>query len=117
MPYADRERRLAYLRDYRRNNPDPRDAGARAKSKVEQLRELLRRIKEENPCIDCGNRYPFYVMDFDHARGVKEFEIRIGVAGRKGWSRIYDEIAKCDIVCANCHRIRTWDRMHSVPLP
>jgi hypothetical protein len=117
MPYADRERRLAYLRDYRRTNRDPRDAAARSRSKVEQLRALTKRLKEEHPCADCGEHYPYYVMDFDHVRGVKEFEVRIATASRKGWSRIYAEIAKCDIVCANCHRVRTWDRMHSAPLP
>lgn len=66
----------------------------------------------DTPCIDCGGVFPWCVMDFDHRPGeVKEFGI-----GRVGHyrttpttiARLEKEIAKCDLVCANCHRIRTW---------
>ncbi|AJD82175.1 HNH endonuclease [Mycobacterium phage Cosmo] len=52
-------------------------------------------------------------MDFDHVRGVKEFNI--GSYRTKSYSlqRIRDEIAKCDVVCSNCHRIRTHDRKNA----
>jgi hypothetical protein len=64
-------------------------------------------IKLEAGCMDCGLMSPYpEVYDFDH---------RPGVAKVKDVSRLYfgpmhvlvAEIAKCDIVCANCHRIRT----------
>lgn len=60
------------------------------------------------PCMDCGGEFPDYVMQFDHVRGQKH---RI-VSGMKQYSkeRIDAEIAKCDIVCANCHAIRTEKR-------
>ena len=58
------------------------------------------------PCIDCGIVLPSECMEFDHTRGKKDFEVagfvRIG-AGKK---RILDEIAKCDIRCPNCHKLR-----------
>ena len=61
------------------------------------------------PCADCGRRYPPYVMDFDHVRGVK-----IGNVGSLKMMASMDallaEIAKCDVVCSNCHRIRTHRR-------
>jgi hypothetical protein len=65
----------------------------------------MARLKDQ-PCADCGRRYPSECMDFDHVRGKKIF----GIArewNRWGWKTILREIAKCDVVCANCHRIRT----------
>jgi len=51
-------------------------------------------------------------MDFDHRPGeVKEFNLaQVMSQSRISWSRLLAEIAKCDVVCANCHRIRTWQR-------
>ena len=61
------------------------------------------------PCADCKGCYPYYVMDFDHIRGKKLKGIsQMGTAGR---SLLLAEIAKCDVVCANCHRIRTFRRI------
>ena len=62
------------------------------------------------PCADCKLSFAPYVMDFDHRDPeIKAFEIS-AVAGRgQGtWERLQAEIAKCDIVCARCHRLRTW---------
>jgi hypothetical protein len=74
-------------------------------------RELVRAyIKEAKsvPCTDCGVKYPSYVMDFDHL-GDKEFGIGTR-AGTIPLERLKKEIAKCEVVCANCHRERTWGR-------
>lgn len=64
---------------------------------------------KQRPCADCGVEYPHYVMDLDHRPGVeKEFEI----SGKywKGRAAFLAELAKCDVVCANCHRVRTHTR-------
>lgn len=68
--------------------------------------QLIRDLKSK-PCADCGIEYPFYVMDFDHVRGEKKYAI-----GEHSipWEAIAEEIEKCDVVCANCHRKRTWQR-------
>jgi len=59
------------------------------------------------PCADCGVRFPSVCMDFDHRDpNTKEFNISRSLAHRS-WESILAEIAKCDVVCANCHRIRT----------
>lgn len=72
-------------------------------------RDYLRAYKEAHPCADCHQSYPYYVMDFDHVRGVKtEGLARINLLGMR---RIMDEIDKCDLVCANCHRRRTAHRI------
>lgn len=71
-----------------------------------QLAEIVREAKTNKPCVDCRVIYPAYVMDFDHVRGVKCFAISM----RKNISAgpLYEEIAKCDVICANCHRERTF---------
>jgi len=56
--------------------------------------------------MDCGKRWHFCAMDFDHVRGKKLFEIND--ASCRALQKVKDEIAKCDVVCANCHRIRTY---------
>ncbi len=69
---------------------------------------LTARIAElkANPCLDCGGTFPPECMDFDHRPGeVKLFGVSHGKA--YAWERVEAEIAKCDLVCANCHRIRT----------
>ena len=63
---------------------------------------------KNRPCMDCGIFYPPYVMEFDHVRGKK-----VNGVGRmltNSMVRLVAEIAKCDLVCANCHRERTFTR-------
>lgn len=69
----------------------------------EEKRQYLRKLRE-SPCTDCGNTYPWYVMEFDH---VTKKEFNIGVAINKGWAKLREELAKCEVVCANCHKVRT----------
>jgi len=66
--------------------------------------EWLRKQKDV-PCADCGGRFPPECMDFDHVRGKKAFGIG-GRVGRTPLKDLFREMAKCDVVCANCHRIR-----------
>lgn len=75
----------------------------KAKRAVIQLR--IDKIKSV-PCLDCKQCFPPYVMDFDHVRGKKLFQI----AGHLHyqWKRVKAGIKKCDVVCSNCHRFRTF---------
>lgn len=70
----------------------------------------MRAIIEERkavPCADCGGRFDTVCMDFDHRPGeVKRFSIGDGKS--YGEKVLLAEIAKCDVVCANCHRLRTF---------
>jgi hypothetical protein len=65
---------------------------------------------KNRPCIDCGITYPSCVMDFDHVRGIKRFEISNAVITGYTGEKLANELAKCELVCANCHRIRTYNR-------
>lgn len=76
------------------------------KKQKEYLARYIKEVKERNPCMDCKVAYPYYMMDFDHVRGRKQANVAelIGTLSKK---RIDEEIAKCEVVCSNCHRIRT----------
>ena len=65
---------------------------------------------KDKPCVDCGGKFPPECMDFDHVRGEKLFSVMMRLTASK--VRLETEIAKCDLVCANCHRIRTKKRYH-----
>lgn len=92
-----------------KDRADHREFQARWKrDRNQEFRELLCKAKQR-PCADCGVEYPPYVMDFDHVRGEKLAAVS-RVATTKNRATIEAEIAKCDVVCSNCHRIRTWNR-------
>ena len=74
------------------------------KRRREEQRELIASFRSR-PCADCGIQYPSYVMEFDHARGTKSFNI--GSGRYKSTGALLAELSKCDVVCANCHTIRT----------
>lgn len=67
------------------------------------------------PCMDCGRRFPPCAMDFDHRDAGRKRYTVTRMIGRAGTARILEEVAKCDIVCANCHRSRTYQRRMAVP--
>lgn len=76
----------------------------RSRSVYKEKRVWLNTFKQV-PCMDCNQRFPSYVMDFDH-RENKLWDLSRMV--RFSQEKILAEIAKCDIVCSNCHRIRTY---------
>lgn len=57
-------------------------------------------------CTDCGMSYPPHVMQFDH-RDPSTKSLAIGSAGTPSFQTSLEESTKCDMVCANCHAIRT----------
>jgi hypothetical protein len=70
-----------------------------------QLRRLVREYLLEHPCVDCGESDPG-VLDFDHLRD-KRANISQIVQSGLSWNALWDEIEKCEVRCANCHRRRT----------
>lgn len=71
------------------------------------MQDYLIEQKHMKPCVDCKVAYPYYVMDFDHVRGEKVVNLARMIADGYSLEAIQDEIAKCDLVCSNCHRERT----------
>ncbi len=64
----------------------------------------LRVYKALRGCADCGEHDPI-VLEFDHVRGEKLLTIADARSSRS-WASIMEEIEKCEVVCANCHRRR-----------
>jgi hypothetical protein len=77
--------------------------------KYHRKRKTLMSARKSNPCMDCGRTFPPECMDWDHIRGKKTTNIARLVSAAP--AKLEKEIAKCDLVCANCHRIRTVKRM------
>ena len=71
-----------------------------------KAREFVRNFKAGKPCLDCGQTYPHYIMEFDHIGNDKHRNVSdcVTIASAER------EIVKCELVCANCHRERTFHR-------
>lgn len=74
-----------------------------------QVRAGIDAYLRTHPCVDCG-RPDITVLEFDH-RDPAEKEFNVGELARIGaWPRVLREIEKCDVRCANCHRLRTGEQ-------
>lgn len=65
---------------------------------------IIDRLKSD-PCTDCGGIFPPECMDFDHVRGKK-----LGNISKLPLKLALEELWKCELVCATCHRQRTMER-------
>ena len=74
--------------------------------RAKRRREYLNQAKSV-PCMDCGVQYPPYVMDFDHIAGEKAFGLSQSL--NRSFEKVLAEMEKCEVVCANCHRMRTFN--------
>lgn len=94
----------------------------------EKAREALRRVRrkrrafidslKDKPCADCGIRFHPFVMDLDHRDPAqKRLHVSAMYAGGFSLEAIQEEADKCDVVCANCHRMRTFLRREKTRLP
>jgi transcription elongation factor Elf1 len=75
----------------------------------QQFKKRLSEIKKSSGCLDCGESNPI-VLDFDHLKD-KKYNVSRMIHDGFSWAAIKKEIAKCEVVCANCHRIRTHNRL------
>jgi predicted Zn-ribbon and HTH transcriptional regulator len=75
------------------------------RSQAQKLLEL-----RSVPCQDCSGVFSPYSMEFDHRDPCSKSQRVMAMVGRAGIRRILEEVAKCDVVCANCHRMRTFRR-------
>jgi len=81
----------------------------KARKRKALVRDFVREAKNK-PCADCGISFPYYVMQFDHVRGEKLLNIGNVTSNGASIIKLKNEIDKCDVVCANCHAIRTHER-------
>lgn len=107
MPYKDRSDQAASAaRHYERNREVMIErAGTWRDALRERNKQIVREAKAV-PCADCGLSFPAVCMDFDHAGAEKNGTIA-DLAHHVSTARLLAEIARCEVVCACCHRLRS----------
>jgi len=75
----------------------------------------IRALKMERGCIECGYRAHSEALHFDHLP-TSQKSFNIARAKNMSWGRVMEEIAKCEVVCANCHAVRTYARREAKDL-
>jgi len=107
-----RDRQRAYMRDWSARNPERIQAssvrnydknGARLRAQRKAELDAMKSL----PCTDCHVSYPPYVMQFDHRNPAEKLFPIDASAMRRSHEKLMTELAKCDLVCANCHAERT----------
>lgn len=90
-----------------RSDKDERDRKSRnRKNQRARNQALVLEYLSTHPCVDCGTT-DVRVLEFDHRDpSVKKFNIA-SMYMSLSWSNLLAEIEKCDVRCANHHRIKT----------
>lgn len=95
------ERVRANMARWQRENPEKRRANQK---RITTARKSMIRAAKDRPCVDCGIQLPPEIMDLDHVRGEKLFDLSRAAAYSR--LRIQAELDKCEVRCPNCHRLR-----------
>lgn len=118
-PYSQRrpicpDCRRAYDREYHANLSKEKKLRKQQKQELRRKENIqwMREKKIKSGCVDCGIT-DHRVLQFDH---LPEFDKHVTLANAGAWSRkrLREEIAKCEVVCANCHSIRTYENYFAV---
>ncbi len=96
------------LRGKERYAKDREHINKRIRERSAATMAWVRAIKMDSGCVDCGYKDHPSALDFDHTCDDKLFDIGSGASLSR--EKLQREIDKCDVVCANCHRIRTYNR-------
>jgi len=117
-------RSAAYRARWAKLSPEERRARGRevwhrwgkpyAARRVQEKRALVQALKKA-PCVDCHGVFPTAVMEYDHLQDKVRNVSQMVTSKRSGPKQVMAEIAKCDLVCANCHRVRTARRRAGLP--
>jgi hypothetical protein len=84
---------------------------------VEKKTRIIQQYKMSAGCADCGFAQHPMALEFDHRPGTEKL-FNVGEQiGNKSMDTLWAEIDKCDVVCANCHVIRTESRWEPVQVP
>lgn len=99
------DEKRAYDRNYYHTKVDKKRKLNLTNQRRARVRSMLDDYLSNKSCVDCGIT-DRRVFEFDHVAGIKELEISNAMRHGWSWERLLKEIAKCEIRCANCHRIR-----------
>ena len=100
-----KKKNSARMREWRLANPER--YSALLKTRRRKIFNWLAELKHQSGCTVCKNENEPVCLDFHHRDPtIKGFTVSRKLGGSK--ALVLEEIAKCDVLCANCHRIRTW---------
>jgi len=115
MAYKDNENQKKYVKEhYKKNKAAYISRAIKHKNKKRiEARNFINDYLATHPCVDCGEK-DIIVLEFDHVNSTKlgniaDFKV-------KGWSlkKLENEILKCEVRCANCHRRVTYKRRKAI---
>jgi len=92
---------------------NPQTARKQTKKALRNAEQIVREYIAQHKarkCTDCRIQFPACAMDFDHVRGKKI--AAVSSLYKRGLITVKKEIAKCELVCSNCHRVRTYERRY-----
>ena len=112
MAYKSKKDQAAAARRHYLNNKEKIKARAVIghKKSFKRNKEYVKAHLEKSPCIDCGIS-DIRVLEFDHVRGVKHKNISDLSKHGASIKKLQEEIDKCEVRCANCHRIKTHETL------
>lgn len=111
MPFKDPAKRREYQRKYQAKwYAANKDKQLESNKAIKQrYKQWWREFKSSLSCSRCGENHPA-TLDFHHSDpSEKEFDIHSAVSRGWGKQRILDEIERCEVLCANCHRKHHWE--------
>lgn len=85
------------------------NAQVNRKNSRKKAREFVINYLAKSKCADCPETNPI-VLQFDHIKGSKKYDISYMVTMGYGVDSIKEEISKCEVRCANCHTLRTYSQ-------
>ena len=114
MPHKDKGQGRIWRRTWWASLPKERkrEMQDKANGRAWKIKKFLAEYKIKRGCKDCGYSKHHSALEFDHVKGKK----MLNVCFAKSIAQAEKEIQKCDVVCSNCHRIRTYNRLYPCKL-
>lgn len=109
-----KQQKADYDRAYRASHRSQLNASARAyqartaKKKRLDRKVLLLELAGGARCCKCGYDKSLVALDFDHRDPTTKIKGLLESMASVSWERLVEEVAKCQVLCANCHRIKTF---------
>ena len=110
MPFKDPEQKKAYQKKYHvewyKKNKNSRYK--QIKDREKSIRDKFSSYKSSKSCSKCGENTPVS-LDFHHIKDNKRKNVSYMVSNGFGWDSLIKEMAKCVVLCSNCHRIEHYE--------
>jgi len=110
MPFKNKEDQKTWRKKWWASlTPErKREKQDKANERARAVKLFLANYKLGKGCADCGYNSHHSALEFDHIEGEKDFNVCFA----KSVAQAKKEIEKCEVVCSNCHRVRTYNRIY-----